>query len=204
MEFFRIKRDIPFMRHALVLNVVSVLTFIAAVFFIATRGLHLSIEFTGGTVIELAYSQTADIGKTRATVESLDLGEVQVQNFGSSRELLIRLPARAGVKQSDLVSRVFDQLCKAEGHSVSTQEATSDKGESISKPVCGTLGSEPIRLQRSEFVGPSVGAEMATDGAMALAATVLGIMIYLALRFEWKFSVAGILANLHDVVIIVG
>lgn len=204
MEFFRIKRDIPFMRHALVLNVVSVLTFIAAVFFIATRGLHLSIEFTGGTVIELAYSQTADIGKTRATVESLDLGEVQVQNFGSSRELLIRLPARAGVKQSDLVSRVFDQLCKAEGHSVSTQEATSDKGESISKPVCGTLGSEPIRLQRSEFVGPSVGAEMATDGAMALAATVLGIMIYLALRFEWKFSVAGILANLHDVIIIVG
>jgi preprotein translocase subunit SecF len=204
MEFFRIRRDIPFMRHALVLNVVSVVTFLAAVFFIATRGLHLSIEFTGGTVIEVAYPQPAAIEKVRATVEALDFGEVQVQNFGTSRDVLIRLPVRGDVKQADVVTRVFDALCKAEGGSVTTQQVTTDKGESVSKPVCGQPGTEPVRLQRSEFVGPSVGSELARDGAYALLATVVGIMLYLAFRFEWKFSVAGIVANLHDVIIIVG
>jgi preprotein translocase subunit SecF len=204
MEFFRIRRDIPFMRHAVVLNVISIVTFLAAVFFIATRGLHLSIEFTGGTVVEVEYAQTADLAKTRAAVESLGLGEVQVQNFGTSRDVLIRVPLRGETKQSDLVDRVFGALCKAEGQAVATQEVTTDKGERIAKPVCGPLGSEPVKLQRSEFVGPSVGEELARDGALALAFTVLGIMIYLAFRFEWKFSVAGIVANLHDVVIIVG
>jgi preprotein translocase subunit SecF len=204
MEFFRIRRDIPFMRHALVLNVVSVLTFLAAVFFIATRGLHLSIEFTGGTVIEVAYPQAADINKVRGAVEALNFGEVQVQNFGTSRDVLIRLPVRGDVKQSEVVGRVFDALCKAEGGAVSTQQVTTDKGESVSKPVCGEPGKEPVQLQRSEFVGPSVGSELARDGAYALLATVAGIMLYLAFRFEWKFSVAGIVANLHDVVIIVG
>lgn len=204
MEFFRIRRDIPFMRHALVLNVVSVLTFLAAVFFIATRGLHLSIEFTGGTVIEVAYPQAADINKVRGAVEALNFGEVQVQNFGTSRDVLIRLPVRGDVKQSEVVGRVFDALCKAEGGTVSTQQVTTDKGESVSKPVCGEVGKEPVHLQRSEFVGPSVGSELARDGAYALLATIAGIMLYLAFRFEWKFSVAGIVANLHDVVIIVG
>lgn len=204
MEFFRIRRDIPFMRHALVLNVISAVTFLAAVFFIATRGLHLSIEFTGGTVIEVAYPQAADLAKVRQAVESLEFGEVQVQNFGTSRDVLVRLPVRGDVKQADVVARVFDTLCKAEGGSVSTQQVTTDKGESVSKPVCGEIGKEPLRLQRSEFVGPSVGSELARDGAYALLATVAGIMLYLAFRFEWKFSVAGIVANLHDVVIIIG
>lgn len=204
MEFFRIRRDIPFMRHALVLNAISALTFIAAVFFIANRGLHFSIEFTGGTVIEVAYSQPAEIDRVRATVESLQFGEVQVQNFGTSRDVLIRLPARSDIKQADMVGRVFGELCKAEGSSVSTQQAKSDKGIEASGPVCGAVGSEKVRLQRSEFVGPSVGSELARDGALALAVTIAGIMMYLALRFEWKFSVAGIIANLHDVIIIVG
>jgi preprotein translocase subunit SecF len=204
MEFFRIRRDIPFMRHALVLNVISAVTFLAAVFFIATRGLHLSIEFTGGTVVEVAYAQAADLPRARTAVESLGLGEVQVQNFGTSKDVLIRLPVRGDAKQADVVSRVFDALCKAEGQVVTTQEVSTPKGETIVKPVCGKLGAEPVTFSRSEFVGPSVGAELARDGALALAFTVIGIMIYLAFRFEWKFSVAGIVANLHDVVIIVG
>jgi preprotein translocase subunit SecF len=204
MELFRIRRDIPFMRHALVLNIISALTFAAAIFFIATRGLHLSIEFTGGTVIEVQYAQSVDIARPRAAIEALNLGEVQIQHFGTSRDVLIRLPVRQDVKQADLVNRVFSDLCKAEGAVVATQQVLTDKGESISRPVCGKIGAEPVSLQRSEFVGPSVGAELASDGVMALAVTVIGIMIYLAFRFEWKFAVAGIVANLHDVIIIIG
>jgi len=204
MEFFRIRRDIPFMRHALVLNVISALTFAAAVFFIVTRGLHFSIEFTGGTVVEVAYAQAADINRVRSTVESLQFGEVQVQNFGTSRDVLIRLPVRGDVKQAEVVSRVFAALCQAEGDTVSTQQITSEKGAQTTAPVCGKVGAEKVRLQRSEFVGPSVGSELARDGALALAVTIAGIMMYLAVRFEWKFSIAGIIANLHDVIIIVG
>ena len=204
MEFFRIRRDIPFMRHALVFNVISLLTFLAAVFFLASRGLHFSIEFTGGTVIETAYAQPADIPKVRATVESLGLGDVLVQNFGSSRDVLIRVPLREGVKQADLVSRVFGELCKAEGGTVEAREGPAEQGRSASRQVCSAGAAEPVRLSRSEFVGPQVGRELAEDGAKALAFVVIGIMIYLAFRFEWKFSVAAIVANLHDVVIILG
>jgi preprotein translocase subunit SecF len=204
MEFFRIRRDIPFMRHALVLNIISLVTFLAAVFFLATRGLHLSIEFTGGTVIEVEYAQTADIARVRGTVEGLNFGEVQVQNFGTSRDVLIRLPLRGDIKQAEVVGRVFGALCQAEKGSVSTKQFTSDKGEAISRQVCSAGAAEPVTLKRSEFVGPQVGKELAVDGAKALAFVVIGIMIYLALRFEWKFSVAAIVANLHDVIIILG
>ena len=210
MEFFRIQRDIPFMRYAVILNVISALTFAAAVFFIATRGLHFSVEFTGGTLVEVAYPQAADLGKVRETVDAMKLGEIQVQNFGSSRDVLIRLPARGDAKQADALSqRVFDALCQALGGKVTRKEIVTDKGEAISKPSCAAAagaapGAELMELKRSEFVGPSVGSELARDGALALAVTVVGIMIYLAFRFEWKFSVAGIVANLHDVIIIVG
>jgi preprotein translocase subunit SecF len=204
MEFFRIRRDIPFMRHALVFNVISVVTFLLAVFFLVTRGLHLSIEFTGGTVIEVAYAQPADVGKVRAAVEAMQVGDTQVQNFGSSRDVLIRLPLRDGVKQSELVGRVFETLCKAEGGAVEAHQSVSDKGEAVSKQACAAAGAEPLVLQRSEFVGPQVGKELATDGLMALGFVVVGIMIYLAIRFEWKFAVAAIIANLHDVIIILG
>jgi preprotein translocase subunit SecF len=181
MEFFRIRRDIPFMRHALVFNIISLVTFLAAVFFLATRGLHFSIEFTGGTVIEAQYTQSADIGKVRSTVEALKFGEVQVQNFGTSRDVLIRLPVRGDVKQADVVSRVFGELCKAEAGTVAVKEVTTDKGEQVSRQVCSAGAAEPVKLMRSEFVGPQVGRELAEDGAKALGFVVLGIMLYLSL-----------------------
>jgi preprotein translocase subunit SecF len=205
MELFRIKRDIPFMKHALVLNAISFITFAAAVFFLVTRGLHFSIEFTGGTLIEVEYAQAADIEKTRHTIEKMGFGEVQVQNFGSSRDVMIRLPVRGDVKQTELVGQVFGELCRAEAGTVSQQQQVTPQGEQVSKQVCAKAeGGEPIKLSRSEVVGPAVGAELAQDAAKALAMTVIGIMIYLAIRFEWKFAVAGIIANLHDVVIILG
>ena len=205
MEFFRIKKDIPFMRHALVLNVVSFVTFALAVFFLVTRGLHLSIEFTGGTLVEVSYAQTADINRTRATVEALGFGEVQVQNFGTSHDVLIRLPVRGDVKQTEVSGRVFDALCKAESATVGTKQYTTAQGEQVRRSSCTSAdGKEPLVLTRTEAVGASVGAELYENGALALVVTVLGIMAYLAMRFEWKFAVAGIIANLHDVIIILG
>jgi preprotein translocase subunit SecF len=205
MEFFRIRRDIPFMRHALVFNVVSFLTFAAAVFFLFSRGLHLSIEFTGGTVLEVEYAQTADINKTRGVVEAMGFGEVQVQNFGTSRDVMIRLPIRGDAKQSEVAAGVFQRLCSAEGGTVSAKQYTTPQGEQVSRPACTVSGSvEPIKLSRTEFVGPAVGKELYADGVKALAFVVIGIMTYLAFRFEWKFSVAAIVANLHDVIIILG
>ena len=205
MEFFRIRRDIPFMRHALVFNIVSFLTFAAAVFFLATRGLHLSIEFTGGTVLEVGYAQAADINKARTSVEALGFGEVQVQNFGTSHDLLIRVPIRADLKQSDVAARVFERLCADEAGQLAARQYTTPQGEQVSRTACvGANDAEPIRLSRTEFVGPAVGAELYADGLKALAFVVVGIMMYLAFRFEWKFSVAAIVANLHDVVIILG
>nr|MBP6778232.1 protein translocase subunit SecF [Piscinibacter sp.] len=137
-------------------------------------------------------------------VEAMGFGDVQVQNFGAPRDLLIRLPLRGDVKQAALVTRVFEALCGAESGTVATRQVTSDKGEAISKPVCSAGSAEPVQLMRSEFVGPQVGSELARDGAYALAVTIAGIMLYLAIRFEWKFSVAAIVANLHDVIIILG
>jgi len=204
MEFFRFRRDIPFMRHALVFNIISAVTFLAAVFFLVTRGLHLSIEFTGGIVMQASYAQTADVEKIRGTVEKLNFGEVLVQPFGSSRDVMIRLPVAKGIKQTEVVASVFDNLCKVESGTVSTQEVRSDKGEVSTRPVCSAGALEPVKLQSVEFVGPQVGRELAVDGAKALAFVVIGIMIYLAIRFEWKFAVAAIIANLHDVVIILG
>jgi len=205
MEFFRIKKDIPFMRHALALNVVSFITFGLAVFFLVTKGLNPSIEFTGGTLLEVSYAQPADINRTRSTVEGLGFGEVQVQKFGTSRDVLIRLPVRRDVKQTEVAGRVFDALCKLESGTVGTRQYTTPQGEQVSRPSCTTAdGKEPLTLARTEAVGASVGEELYTNGALALGVTVLGIMAYLAVRFEWKFAVAGIIANLHDVVIILG
>ncbi|KQW34715.1 protein translocase subunit SecF [Rhizobacter sp. Root404] len=204
MEFFRIRRDIPFMRHALVFNIISAVTFALAVFFLVTRGLHFSIEFTGGIVTQASYAQVADVEKIRANVDKLNLGESQVQNFGSSRDVIIRLPITPGMKQTEVATTVFDTLCKAEGGTVSVRQTTTDKGESVSRPVCSAGAAEPVQQRSVEFVGPQVGRELAVNGAYALLAVVVGIMIYLAIRFEWKFAVAAIIANLHDVVIILG
>ncbi len=177
MEFFKIRRDIPFMRHALVLNIISLLTFLAAVFFLFSRGLHLSVEFTGGTLMEVSYSQPADLEAVRGAIAKLGYSDVQVQNFGTARDVLIRMPAAKGVSSGQQSEQVLATL--------KTLDASAT-------------------LRRSEFVGPQVGDELAVDGLMALAFVVGGIMIYLALRFEWKFAVAAIIANLHDVIIILG
>jgi len=177
MEFFRIKKDIPFMRHALIFNVISALTFVAAVFFLFSKGLHLSIEFTGGTVMEVAYPKAADIDSIRKTVEGLGYADSQVQSFGTAQDVMIRLPAQKGVNSAQLSDKVMAAL-KAQDNSV--------------------------EKRRVEFVGPQVGEELTHDGLMALGMVVIGIMLYLAFRFEWKFAVSAIIANLHDVVIILG
>ncbi|WP_323012325.1 protein translocase subunit SecF [Castellaniella sp.] len=177
MEFFRIHRTIPFMRHALILNLISLLTFIAAVFFIATRGFHLSIEFTGGTVMEVHYSQTAPVGEIRSAIETLGYSDFQVQNFGTSQDVMIRLPIR-------------------QGEDASAQSRTVLQALQVQHP--------DVQLRRVEFVGPQVGEELLHNGLMALLFVVAGIMAYLAVRFEWKLAASCAIANLHDVVIILG
>ena len=177
MEFFRIHRTIPFMRHALVLNAISVLTFVLAVFFLFHRGLHLSVEFTGGTVMEVAYQQSVDVGKVREAIGKLGYADVQVQNFGTSRDVQIRLPVQKGQTSAQQSAQVMDALKAVDPTAV---------------------------LRGNEFVGPQVGEELTTNGIKALAMVVIGIMIYLAFRFEWKFALSTVLANLHDVVIILG
>jgi preprotein translocase subunit SecF len=177
MEFFKIRRDIPFMRYALVFNIISLITFIAAVVFLSVRGLAFSIEFTGGTVMEVHYGQPADVQNVRATLEGGGFKDAQVQNFGTARDVLIRLPLKEGQSTSDLSKAVMEKL---------------------------TAADRNVELRRVEFVGPQVGKQLAENGALALLITALGIVAYLALRFEWKFGVSAIIANLHDVVIILG
>jgi preprotein translocase subunit SecF len=204
MEFFRIHKDIPFMRHALVFNAISALTFVAAVFFLFHNGLHLSIEFTGGTLMEVSYAKPADVEGVRKTVESLGFTDAQVQNFGRAQDVLIRLPVKKGIDTTKLSDDVFGALCKAESGTMNGPQAVA-AGEQAKKAGClDVAGNEAVSLQRVEFVGPQVGDELAHDGLSALAMVVIGIVIYLAIRFEWKFAVSAIIANLHDVVIILG
>ena len=177
MEFFKIRKDIPFMKNAIVFNAISFVTFLAAVFFLFSRGLHLSVEFTGGTLMEVSYSQAADLNVVRAQIATLGLSDVQVQNFGTARDVMIRMPAIKGQSSAQQSDQVLDALRQTDAQ---------------------------VQLRRTEFVGPQVGDELAVDGLKALAFVVVGIMIYLAMRFEWKFAVAAIIANLHDVVIILG
>lgn len=177
MEFFRIHRTIHFMRHALALNIVSLVTFLAAVFFIVTMGFHLSIEFTGGTVMEVHYEQTAQVDDIRKAVDTLGYTDFQVTNFGTSRDVMIRLPIREGQSSAEQSKSVLNAL---------------------------KVQDPNVNLRRVEFVGPQVGQELVHNGLMALLCTVIGIMLYLAIRFEWKFAIAGVVANLHDVVIILG
>jgi preprotein translocase subunit SecF len=177
MEFFRISRDIPFMRYALVFNVISIITFVAAVVFLAIFGLNLGVDFRGGTVIEVNYGHAVDFARVRSAIDKLNLGEFSVQSFGSSETALIRLPLKEGLSSAQLSEKMMGVL-KADDPSANQQ--------------------------RVEFVGPQVGKELYQNGALALLLVSIGIVIYLALRFEWRFAVAAIVANLHDVVIILG
>jgi preprotein translocase subunit SecF len=177
MEFFKIRRDIPFMRHALVFNVISFVTFLAAVFFLVMRGLNFGVDFTGGTLMEVSYAQPANVPQIREAIDGLQFRDVSVQNFGTSRDVLVRLPAKIEVSGAKLSEMVMEALKR--------QDASA-------------------QLRRVEFVGPQVGKELIENGLLALLFVSLGIVVYLWFRFEWKFGVAAIIANLHDVVIILG
>jgi preprotein translocase subunit SecF len=177
MELFRIKKDIPFMSYGRLTTTISLVTFILAIFFLATKGLALGVDFTGGTVMEVHYPQTADIGKIRTAVDGIGLKDATVQNFGTSRDVLIRLPMKKGVTSAKLSEDVLGALKK---------------------------DNAAVEMRRVEFVGPQVGEELYASGGMALLLVVIGIMLYLALRFEWRFAVSAIIANMHDVVIILG
>jgi preprotein translocase subunit SecF len=177
MEFFRIRRDIPFMRYALIFNVISVITFLVAVGSLATRGLHLGVDFTGGTVMELNYQQPPNLDRIRERMVKIGFADPSVQNFGTARDVLVRLPVKEGLTSAKLSELVMQELRQL------------DQG---------------VELRRVEFVGPQVGRELLENGALALLFVSLGIVLYLWLRFEWKFGVSAIIANLHDVVIILG
>lgn len=177
MEFFKIRKDIPFMRHALVFNIISLVTFILAVFFLFSKGLHLSVEFTGGTVIEVTHAKPAELEKIRTAVTALGYQDVQVQNFGTSQDVMIRLPAQKGVTSAQQSTKIIASMQAIDASA---------------------------KIKRTEFVGPQVGEELATDGLKALAMVIIGIVVYLAIRFEWKYAVSAIIANLHDVIIILG
>jgi preprotein translocase subunit SecF len=220
MEFFRIKNDIPFMKHALVFNVISAITFLLAVLFLAINGLFLSIEFTGGTVMEINYPQAAELQKIRDIVSKSGYADAQVQNFGTSRDVMVRLrvdPKLDGAKQSQAVfGALTAEPAPGEGaqcgdlHALDrkflgTAEAQRDPADIAQRDQLNkTLAGQCVELKRVEFVGPTVGKELATDGALALLFVSAGVVLYLWLRFEWKFGLAGIIANLHDVVIILG
>ena len=177
MEFFKIKRDIPFMSYGKLTTIISLLTFILAVFFLVTRGLNFSVEFTGGTVMEVEYSQGADVNQIRSQLNTLNMGEVQVQALGTNRHIMISLPNKEGVTTAQLSNQVMDML----------KQSHPD-----------------VSLRQVEFIGPQVGEELVTNGLLALAMVILGIIVYLSIRFEWRFAVSAIIANMHDVVIILG
>ena len=177
MEFFKIKKDIPFMRYALVFNIISVVTFVLAVFFLITKGLNFGVDFTGGTVMEVSYTQPADVPKIRDSLNKLGFPDAAVQNFGTARDVLIRLPLKKETSSANLSETVMTSLRQTD---------------------------PAVELRRVEFVGPQVGGELVENGALALLFVSIGIVLYLWFRFEWKFGIAAIIANLHDIVIILG
>jgi preprotein translocase subunit SecF len=190
MEFFRFRKDLPFMKYALIFNVISLLTFLIAVGALGYKGLNMGIDFKGGTVAEMRFAEAADIGKVRTAVESLKTGEAFVQNFGTPRDVLVRLPLVENIPYSQMSENLFKAVCGSNA----LNEA---------KNTCGS-GANLIELKRVEVVGAQVGKELYESGALALMLVIAGIMAYLAIRFEWRFAVAAIVANLHDVVIILG
>ncbi|MDU0809719.1 MAG: protein translocase subunit SecF [Burkholderia sp.] len=177
MEFFLIRRDIPFMRYTLIFNVISLFIFIASVFFLLYRGLYLSIEFTGGTIVEVQYPNIANLESVRATIEMLGYSDAKIQSFGTSHNVLIRIP----IRKQKTSAQQSDQLMTAL-----------------------KVNNKDVKLLRTDFIGPQFGRELSIDGLIALIWVVVGIAIYLSLRFEWRYAVAGIIANLHDIIIILG
>ena len=177
MEFFKINRNIPFMSYGRYTTTISLVTFILAVFFIVTKGLNFGVDFTGGTVMEVHYAQTADLNKVRGQLTDMGLHDVLVQNFGSSHDVLLQVSLKQNVVGAKLSEQILDKLRQ--------QDAS-------------------VEMRRVEFVGPQVGKDLVENGALALLLVSIGIACYLWARFEWKFGLAAIIANLHDVIIIIG
>ena len=179
MELFKFKRDIPFMSYGKLTTFISLATFILAVFFLLTRGLNLSVEFTGGTLMEVEYAsqQGADLNQVRHQLDTLKMGEVQVQALGTNKHIMIRLPNKPDVSSAQLSNHVMETLKKQ---------------------------SPDVSLRQVEFIGPAVGDELVSHGLKALGMVIVGIIAYLSMRFEWRFAVSAIIANLHDIVIILG
>ena len=177
MEFFRFKRDIPFMSYGKLTTFISLATFIAAVFYLVTLGLNFSVEFTGGTVMEVQYQKGVEINAVRKQLDKLGTGEVQVQALDTNKHIMIRLPNKEGISSAQVSNKVMGVL----------KETNPD-----------------VALRQVEFIGPQVGEELVTSGLMALGMVILGIIVYLSMRFEWRFAVSALVANMHDVVIILG
>ena len=177
MEFFRVKKDIPFMKYSKVSAIISTTVFILAVFFIVIRGLNLGVDFTGGTMMEVSYPEAANIEGIRQTLRDVDLEDAQVQNFGTEEDVLIRLPIREGLSIAEISEKVANAL---------------------------KLSNNLMEVKRVESVGSQVGDELYEKGALAVLFVCIGIMLYLTLRFEWRFAIAAIVANMHDVIIILG
>ena len=177
MEFFRVKKDIPFMKYSKISAVISTTVFILAVIFIVIRGLNLGVDFTGGTMMEVSYPKAANIDDIRQSLRDIDLEDAQVQNFGTEEDVLIRLPIREGLSIAEISEKVASTL---------------------------KLSNDLMEVKRVESVGSQVGDELYEKGALAVLFVCIGIMLYLTLRFEWRFAIAAILANIHDVIIILG
>ncbi len=177
MEFFRVKKDIPFMRYRKLSAVISILTFVLAVFFLISKGLNLGVDFTGGTIMEVKYSQPAKIDEIRQTLSTINLSDSQVQNFGTANDVLIRLPLRSDLSIAELSEKVVEGLKKED-------------------PL--------VEILWVESVGAQVGDELYENGALAILFVCIGIVLYLSLRFEWRFAISAIVANMHDVIIILG
>ena len=177
MEIFRVKKDIPFMKYSKISAVISTTVFILAVFFIVIRGLNLGVDFTGGTMMEVSYPEAANIEDIRQTLRDIDLEDAQVQNFGTEEDVLIRLPIPEGVSIAELSEKVSAAL---------------------------KLSNNSMEVKRVESVGSQVGDELYESGALAVLFVCIGIMLYLTMRFEWRFAIAAIIANMHDVIIILG
>ena len=177
MEFFRVKKDIPFMRYRKLSAVISILTFVLAVFFLISKGLNLGVDFTGGTIMEVKYNQPAKIDEIRQTLSAINLSDSQVQNFGTANDVLIRLPLRSDLSIAELSEKVAEGLKKQDSQ---------------------------VEIMRVESVGAQVGDELYENGALAILFVCIGIVLYLSLRFEWRFAISAIVANMHDVIIILG
>ena len=177
MEIFRVKKDIPFMKYRGISAIISTLTFVLAIAFLSIKGLNLGVDFTGGTIMEVSYPEAANIENIRETLVTLDLTDTQVQNFGTANDVLIRLPIIPDLSIAELSEKVAVAL---------------------------KASNRDVEIMRVESVGAQVGDELYEDGALAILFVCLGIVLYLTMRFEWRFAIAAIVANLHDVIIILG